>query len=128
MCEQVSKQILFSQCAYQAPLFNYESDKSYESSKTLIGYEWRNSSTRFMMDEGTGNSVYVELRCYADYEYILETVVMVNGDVEFEDLQVLERGNQFNHIRKAIETIDELAAIHPANMLLTEKELDEVQA
>jgi len=98
MCVQVSKKILFKQAAYQTgeipPIIRYSDWKGIE-------------------DLSNGNVVYVELRAI-DMDYILESWVIVDGETMVDSKTVLNGWSQeYDHIRKAIKTFDELLASHP---------------
>jgi hypothetical protein len=109
MCEQVTKEILFAQGAFETE----QSDCDNPFSST---YFWQHSTHAGVLEFGTGNALYVELRCYDGIDYVLETIVTIDGITEFNSAQVLMCGSRYQHIRRAIQIFDEYFESHPARL------------
>ena len=73
-------------------------------------------ATYYEFEPSGPDTVYVELRKYNERDIILECRVRVDGDYVVESRKVLDNGvRDFDAIREAIKTYDQLVADHPAN-------------
>jgi hypothetical protein len=99
MCDQVEKRILFQQAAYQR-----------EENMPMV-----DASHRGVLDLGTGNSVYVELRQF-EFDVILESIVLVDGQEVINSRKCIDRSSAYEHIRMAIQQFDTLVHNHPVTV------------